>query len=63
MRGVEPGSPADKAGLQRGDLLVGVNGGSLSSVDELFDALEAGGELELQVVQGTEERTVAVTLQ
>jgi serine protease Do len=63
VRGVEPDSPADKAGLQRGDLLVGVNGGSLSSVDELFDALEAGGELELQVVQGTEERTVAVTLQ
>ena len=36
-------SPAAKAGVERGDLLVGVNGKPLSSVDELFDALEAGG--------------------
>jgi serine protease Do len=60
VRGVETGSPADEAGVQRGDLLVGVNGRPLSSVDELFDVLEAGGEIELSVLRGTEERTVAV---
>ena len=43
-------------GCERGDLLVGVNGNPLSSVDELFDALEAGGELTLDVLRGTEER-------
>ena len=43
VRGVEEDSPAAKAGLERGDLLVGVNGKPLSSVDALFDALEAGG--------------------
>ena len=37
-------SPAAKAGVERGDLLVGVNGRPLSSVDELFDALEAADE-------------------
>jgi serine protease Do len=63
VRGVETDSPADKAGLQRGDLVVGVNGNPLSSVDELFDALEAAGELELQILRGTEEREVAVSLQ
>ena len=63
VRGVVADSPAAKAGVERGDLLVGVNGKPLSSVDELFDALEAGGGLSLVVVRGTEERTVDVPLQ
>jgi S1-C subfamily serine protease len=63
VRGVVGDSPAAKAGVERGDLLVGVNGNPLSSVDELFDALEAGGGLSLDVLRGTEERTVEVPLQ
>ena len=63
VRGVEEDSPAGKAGLQRGDLLVSVNGAPLSSVDALFDALESGGELTLGVLRGTEEREVAISLQ
>jgi serine protease Do len=63
VRGVVADSPAAKAGVERGDLLVGVNGNPLSSVDELFDALEAGGGLSLDVLRGTEERTVEVPLQ
>jgi serine protease Do len=63
VRGVVGDSPAAKAGIERGDLLVGVNGNPLSSVDELFDALEAGGGLSLDVLRGTEERTVEVPLQ
>ena len=63
VRGVVGDSPAAKAGVERGDLLVGVNGRPLTSVDELFDALEAGGGLALDVLRGTEERTVEVPLQ
>jgi serine protease Do len=63
VRGVEEESPAGRAGLQRGDLLVGVNGGPLASVDELFDALESGDDLKLTVLRGTEEREVDVILQ
>jgi serine protease Do len=63
VRGVEGESPAAKAGIQRGDLLVGVNGTPLSSVDALFDALEAGEELRLGVLRGTEEREVTISLQ
>ena len=63
VRGVVEDSPAGRAGLERGDLLVAVNGQPLSSVDELFDALEAGGALELDVLRGTEERTVSIPLQ
>ncbi len=63
VRGVEPDGPAAKAGIERGDLLIGVGGQPLSTVDALFDALEGGGELTLQVLRGTEERTVTVPLQ
>jgi len=63
VRGVEENGPAAKAGVERGDLLVGVDGTPLSSVDELFDALEAGGDLRLDIVRGTEERTVSIPLQ
>jgi len=65
VRGVEEGSPADRAGLERGDLVVGAGGAPLEGVDALFDALEAAaasGTLELAVVRGTEERTVTVAL-
>src|SRR5215217_3453073 len=63
VRGVEENGPAAKAGVERGDLLVGVDGTPLSSVDALFDALQAGGDLRLDIVRGTEERTVSVPLQ
>jgi len=63
VRGVQDGSPAAKAGVERGDLLVGVNGAPLSSVDALFDALDAGGDLKVTVVRGTDEREVAISLQ
>jgi serine protease Do len=61
VREVAEGSPADKAGLQRGDLLVAAGDTPLDGVDALFDALEAGADgLTLQVVRGTEERSVEV---
>jgi len=63
VRGVEADGPAAKAGIERGDLLIGVGGQPLSTVDALFDALEGGGELTLQVLRGTEERTVSIPLQ
>jgi serine protease Do len=64
VRGVVPGGPAGKAGLQRGDLLVRAGERSLASIDDLFDALDAAGAvLELGVVRGSDERDVAVALQ
>jgi serine protease Do len=63
VRGVEEDGPAASAGIERGDLLVGVNGTALTSVDELFDALETDTSLTLQVLRGTDEREVAITLQ
>ena len=64
VHAVVPGSPAERAGLERGDLIVGAAGRPLVSVDDLFDALDAAeGALSLGVVRGSEERDVAVTLE
>jgi serine protease Do len=64
VRAVEEESPAEAAGLERGDLIVAAGGNELDGVDALYAALDAvpvgGGALELTVVRGTEERVVAV---
>ncbi len=62
VRAVAPESPAARAGLQRGDLLVAAAGAPLHGVDDLFDALEvASGTLALGIVRGAEEHEVGVT--
>jgi S1-C subfamily serine protease len=61
VRGVEAGSPAARAGIQEGDLIVALGGRSVADADDLHDAL-AGTSLpvEVMLVRGTEERTVTV---
>jgi serine protease Do len=61
VRGVEDGSAADRAGIERGDLLVAAGDRQLDHVEVLYEALDAAradGKLELTVVRGTEERAV-----
>jgi len=55
-------SPAARAGLSSGDLIVAAAGQPVGGVDDLFDALQGaqGGTLELRVVRGADERTVQV---
>jgi S1-C subfamily serine protease len=63
VRGVEEGSPGDKAGLREGDLMTKAGDRDLKSVDDLFAALDTvsnGGSLELKVLRGTEEHTLKV---
>ena len=64
VRGVETGSAAERAGLERGDLIVAAAGREIDRIDALYDALDAAQAtraLELQIVRGTDERTVEVT--
>jgi serine protease Do len=64
VRGVEAGSAAERAGLERGDLIVSAEGREIDRVDALYEALDAArarGSLELLIVRGTDERTVTVT--
>jgi serine protease Do len=64
VRAVEGESPAESAGIERGDLLVAAQDSELDGVDDLYTALDAvpagGGTLELTVVRATEERKVPV---
>ena len=65
VQGVEDGGAADRAGLQRGDLITEAQGRATASADDLHEALDAagaGGSLTLTVIRGTEERTVSVSL-
>ena len=65
VRAVEGGGPADRAGVEKGDLIVAVDGTPTDSVEALYTALDAipaaGGDLQLTVVRGTDERTVTAT--
>jgi serine protease Do len=63
VRGVEEGSPAEKAGIREGDLVTTAGGTAMKSADDLFTALEAvkqGGSIELKILRGAEELTVTV---
>jgi serine protease Do len=63
VRGVVEGSPAHRAGLERGDLLVRAGETALAGTDDLFDALDAAADtLALGVVRGAEETTIEVDL-
>jgi serine protease Do len=61
VREVETDSPAERAGIAQGDLVVAVSGQPTPDVDELHIALGAATfPFEVSLVRGTEERTVTV---
>lgn len=60
---VVPGSPAEKAGIAAGDLVVAIAGRTVENVDELHQVLSrprATGELELSIIRS--ERLLEVTV-
>jgi serine protease Do len=62
IRDVAEDSPAARAGLAPGDLIVTAAGQPVRSVDDLSGALRAAtGTIELTVLRGTDERTIQVT--
>src|SRR3954469_16412256 len=63
VRWVEDGSPADRAGIEKGDLIVAAAGDPVARGDDLEPRLGAGAtEVTLTVVRGAEERDVVVRL-
>jgi serine protease Do len=61
VRGVEDDSPAARAGIVQGDLIVEVAGASVTDADGLVEAVAAATvPYEVRIVRGTEERTVTV---
>jgi S1-C subfamily serine protease len=61
VRAVADGSPADHAGLRRGDLIVAVDGSETDRLDALHNALDSGAAtIELAIVRGAEDLNVTV---
>lgn len=64
VRAVEDASPAGRAGLQEGDLLVASGDQALADLDDLWgvlDGVAADGSLSLSVVRGLDEVQISVT--
>jgi serine protease Do len=64
VREVQEDSPADRAGVRGGDLIVEAGGQPVAGLDDLYDALDAledGQSLALGVVRGAEDLAVSVT--
>jgi len=62
---VTPGGPADKAGLQRGDIILQLNGASISGPDDLsvhISELSPGSVAHLQVFRDGHTQQLNVTL-
>jgi len=63
IREVMDDSPAARAGLAQGDLIVAAGGQPVRTPDDLYDALRAArsGRIQLSLVRGTEERAIEVS--
>ncbi len=63
IHGVAGDSPAGRAGLAPGDLILAAAGQPVRTVDDLTGALRAAGDtVELNVLRGTDERGIQVAL-
>ena len=63
--GVEPGGPADSAGIILGDILIGIGGDTVRDTDDLRNALRPdriGQLISVRVIRGGEPRDVPVTV-
>ena len=65
IRSVSDGSPAEAAGLQEGDLVVGVDDSTVTSAESLVGIIHShriGTKVSLAVVRDGEEQTIEATL-
>jgi S1-C subfamily serine protease len=62
---VAPGSPAEQAGLKRGDIIAGINGEKIRTLSELYHKMwalgGAGVKVPLDVLSDNEPHRVEVT--
>jgi S1-C subfamily serine protease len=64
VRGVEGGGPGDRAGIERGDLIVRAGGNDVDGIDALHRSIDraANGSVGLTVVRGVDEHDLDVEL-
>ncbi|HEX2756706.1 MAG TPA: trypsin-like peptidase domain-containing protein [Candidatus Limnocylindrales bacterium] len=62
---VRPNSPAANAGIKTGDIVIAINGQTIDALhplDAVLTQFAPGDKITLEVIRGTEHKTVAVTL-
>jgi S1-C subfamily serine protease len=60
---VEPGSPAEGAGIREGDVIIGLDGSTVAGIDELHRVLtddRIGREIEVELLRERVRHKVAV---
>jgi S1-C subfamily serine protease len=65
VNSVQPGSPAEKAGVRRGDVIVAVNGAPMrdgNSLRNQISQLMPGTSVKVTLLRNGKEETIAVTL-
>ncbi len=62
MLSVAPGSPADYASLRVGDAFIGSGGKRFTTSDDLYEALDSGRFLTLQILRGGDPKRREVTV-
>jgi serine protease Do len=65
VNGVTPGSPADKAGLKEGDIIIAMNGKKIESSDELVNRVadsEPGSKASMTVLREGKKQDFDVTI-
>ncbi len=65
VQGVEPGSPADKAGLKREDVIIAMDGKKIENSDELVNIVadsEVGKTATLTIIRDGQKKDVQVTI-
>ena len=63
VRDIEPSGPAARAGVQTGDLLVGLGQADLKTIGDVFRALDqAADPVALRLVRGTDDLELSVAL-
>ena len=65
VRLVQPASPAEKAGIKRGDIITGIGGREILSVEDVFAAIREhriGETVKVDLVRADTKLTVALTL-
>lgn len=66
IRGIAEDSPAEKAGIIRGDILISIGGTEVNSIAEINDVLSdyrAGQRISIDVLRGGEEKSITLTLE
>jgi serine protease Do len=65
IRGVQPGMPADKAGLKPGDIITSINGRPVKDGDDLVGDISArkpGGSVQLGYIRDGKQSTATVSI-